>query len=389
MKQPPERADNRADDDEPDPMHEEPPSKSAYPNRTGPPEREIRAAALHRRVPVVDLHGDVPQNTWPRRRAGERSPLADDWVLRWWRGGVDVEGLTVGGDMPVSMDGRGRPDLRCREMIADADAEATASQSLAILRTSADLDTALADGAVGLLLHLEGCRPLMGSLSGLHELYELGIRSAQLTWNGGNELADGVGVADAGGLTALGREVVLEMQRLGVLVDISHLAPPGVEDVLELAERPVIASHANAAALTSHPRNLSDEHIRGIAATDGLVGLCFVPPFIGLPATVERLLDHADHIAALVGPDHLAIGPDYVEMALPTMLADMEGDSLYTAEGEGTPAWAQFPEGLERVETLPCFTAALLARGWSDDDVAGVLGANALRVLRDVLPRAM
>src|SRR5919201_324656 len=91
-----------------------------------------RAAALHEAVPVVDLHGDVPQNTWPRRRSGERAPLADDWVARWRRGGVDVEGLTVGGDMPVSMDGAGRPDLRCREMIADAAEEAAASESLAI-----------------------------------------------------------------------------------------------------------------------------------------------------------------------------------------------------------------------------------------------------------------
>jgi len=340
-------------------------------------------------VPVVDLHGDVPQNTWPRRRSGERSPLADDWVRRWRRGGVDVEGLTVGGDMPVSMDGDGRPDVRCREMIADAVEEAAATASLAILRTAADVDAALAAGAVGLLLHLEGCRPLMGEVSGLHELYELGIRSAQLTWNGGNELADGVGVPEPGGLTRLGREVVREMQRLGVLVDVSHLAPPGVADVLELAERPVVASHANAAALTPHPRNLSDAQIRGIAATGGVVGLCFVPPFIGLPATVERLLDHADHIAALVGAEHLAVGPDYVEMALPTMLADMRSDPMYAGAGAGLPDWAQFPEGLRRVETLQCFTEALLARGWSEDDAAKILGGNALRVLRDVLPHAM
>jgi membrane dipeptidase len=346
-----------------------------------------RAAELHASVPVVDLHGDVPQNTWPRRRAGEGSPLADDWLARWRRGGVDVEGLTVGGDMPVSMDGTGRPDLRCREMIVDAAEEAAASESLAIVRNIADLDAALEAGAIALLLHLEGCRPLMGVLAGLHELYELGIRSAQLTWNGGNEVADGVGVASPGGLTSLGREVVREMQRLGVVVDVSHLAPQGVREVLELAERPVIASHANAAALAPHPRNLSDEQIRGIAASAGLVGLCFVPPFIGAPPTIDRLLDHADHIAGLVGAEHVAIGPDYVEMALPTMLADMAGDTTYAGAGGGLPDWAVFPDGLQRVETLPVFTAALLARGWSEEDAAKVLGGNALRVLREVLPR--
>lgn len=345
-----------------------------------------RALELHATVPVVDLHGDVPQNTWPRRRANEARPLRDDWVHRWGRGGIDVEGLTVGGDMPVSMDGGGKPDLRCREMIGDAVEEAEASKSLAILRRAHDLDEALGEGRIGLLLHLEGCRPLMGSLAGLHSLFELGIRSAQLTWNGANELADGVGVQQPGGLTRLGRDAVREMQRIGVLVDVSHLAPGGVRDVLELAERPVVASHANAAALQPHPRNLTDDQIRGIAATGGVVGLCFVPTFIGPPATVDRLVDHADHMAALVGAEHLALGPDYVEMALPTMLADMSGDPLYADAGDGLPEWAVFPEGLQRVETLATLTAALLARGWSEDDVVKVVGGNALRVLRGVLP---
>jgi membrane dipeptidase len=345
-----------------------------------------RAFELHANVPVVELHGDVPQNTWPRRRGGEQAPLRDDWVLRWRRGGVDVEGLTVGGDMPVSMDGDGRPDVRCREMIADAVDEAEASDSLTIIRSAGDLDVARGEERIGLLLHLEGCRPLLGSLGGLHALFDLGIRSAQLTWNGGNELADGVGVPEPGGLTKLGREVVREMQRIGVLVDLSHLAPAGVRDVFELTDRPVVASHANAAALHPHPRNLTDEQIRGIAATGGVVGLCFVPTFIGPPATVERLVDHADHVAALVGADHLALGPDYVEMALPTMLADMRDDPLYADEGGGLPEWAVFPEGLQRVETIATLSAALLERGWSENDVTKVVGGNALRVLRSVLP---
>lgn len=349
-------------------------------------DRVADVAEFHQRVPVVALHGDVPQNTWPRRRAGEPAPLDTDWVGRWREGGVDVEGFTVGGDMLVSMDGAGRPDLRCREMIRDATQEAATSDSLAILRSVDDLESALAARRIGLLLHLEGCRPLMGSGAQLHELFELGIRSAQLTWNLANELADGVGVAAPAGLTRLGRDTVREMQRLGVLVDVSHLAPRGVEDVLALAQRPVVASHANAAALAPHPRNLGDDQIQGIAATGGVVGLCFVPPFIGLPATIDRLLDHADHIAELVGPDHLALGPDYVEMALPTMLADMGDDPLYAAVGAGPPEWTVFPDGLRRVETLPVFTGALLARGWSEQDAAAVLGGNALRVLHDVLP---
>ena len=138
------------------------------------------------------------------------------------------------------MDGAGRPDLRCREMIRDAAEETEASDSLAIVRSADDLAAALATRRIALLLHLEGCRPLTGSVAGLHQLFKLGIRSAQLTWNFGNELADGVGVASPGGLTELGRDAVREMQRLGVLVDVSHLAPRGVEDVLDVTERPAV-----------------------------------------------------------------------------------------------------------------------------------------------------
>jgi membrane dipeptidase len=344
------------------------------------------AAELHARVPVVELHGDVPLNTWPRRRAGERAPLADDWLGRWRAAGIRVEALTVGGDMPVSMDGNGRPDLRCRELVRDAVEEASACDALAVVRTRRDLDESLAAGRVALLLHLEGCRPLRGSVAGLHALFEQGIRSAQLTWNLGNELADGIGVQDPRGLTPAGRDVVRELHRLGLLVDVSHLARPGFDDVLALAEGPVVASHANAAALAPHPRNLADDQIRALAATGGVVGLCFFPPFVGTPATVPRLVDHAEHVAALVGVEHLALGPDYVEMALPAMLADMRGDPVYETRGERAPRWATFPEGLRRVETLPTLTTAFLDRGWSEDDVAAVLGGNALRVLRRVLP---
>jgi membrane dipeptidase len=218
-------------------------------------------------------------------------------------------------------------------------------------------------------------------------LHALGVRYLTLTHNVDVPWADSATDEPvAGGLTPFGREVVREMQRLGMLIDVAHLAPAGVRDVLELVEGPTVASHANAAAVHPHPRNLTDDQIRAIAATGGVVGLCFVPVFIGRPATVDRLIDHAEHIAGLVGVDCLALGPDYVEMALPTMLADMGADPLYAEEGEGTPAWAVFPEGLRRVETLPVLTAALLARGWSDEDVAKVLGGNALRVLRAVLP---
>jgi membrane dipeptidase len=366
-----------------------------------------RARALHAARPVVELHADVPLDTWRRRRGGEAAPLAADWLGRWREGGVDVSVITVGGDMPVSCDALGRPDLRAKEMIADTLAEEAACAELRVVRSAADLDAALAAGQLGLVLHLEGCAPLRGRLDLLHELHALGVRSVGLTWNPRNEVADGVGVTGPHGLTPFGRDVVRELGRLGIVIDVSHLAVPGFREVIELAEGPVVASHSNADAVYAHVRNITDQQARAIAATGGLVGLCFFPLFIGTPATLDRLLDHAEHLAALVGPAHLAVGPDYADGVIDAFMADMSGDAVYGAgpggaggaAGAGGPAgagadrpggavlpdWATYPEGLRRVETLPLFTAGLLGRGFTEDDAAAILGGNALRVLRAVL----
>ena len=366
-----------------------------------------RARSLHAAHAVVELHADVPLDLWRRRRAGEAAPLAADWLHRWREGGVAVAAITVGGDMPVSCDGLGRPDLRARELIADVLAEAAACPALRIIRSAADLAAAVtpaarAAGDLGLLLHLEGAKPLRGRLDLLHELHALGVRSLGLTWNPCNEVADGVGVASPRGLTAFGRDLVRELDRLGWLIDVSHLAAPGVEDVLALARGPVVASHSNADAVHSHVRNVTDGQARAIAATGGLVGLCFFPLFIGSPATVERLVDHVVHLAGLIGVEHLAVGPDYAEGVIEAFLADMSADPVYgggvsggdagagdgaaTATAPQLPDWATYPEGLRRVETLPVFTEALLARGFSEAETAAIMGGNALRVLRRVLP---
>lgn len=190
-----------------------------------------------------------------------------------------------------------------------------------------------------------------------------------------------------------------ELGRLRLLVDVSHLAPPGVLEVAELVEGPFVASHSNADAVHLHVRNLTDEQARLVAASGGLVGLCFFPLFIGTPPTLERLLDHAEHLAALIGVEHLAVGPDYAGGAIDAFVADMAGDTVYgagagaglgaAAGAPGAPAlpdWAVYPEGLRDVRTLPDFTAGLLRRGFGEDEAAAILGGNALRVLRAVLP---
>src|SRR5262245_15739941 len=282
-----------------------------------------RARELHRAHPVVEAHGDIPMDLWRRRRAGEAAPLRDDFLARLREGGVRFEFMTAGGDMPVTMDGEGRPDLRAREMIEDVVADVGSSDELRVIRSADDLDAVLAGDEVGIVLHFEGCRPLLGRPELAAAFHELGLRSAQLTWNYRNEVADGIGAESPHGLTSEGREVVAELDRLGCLLDVSHLAEAGFWELVELVEGPVVASHSNAAAIWAHPRNVTDEQARAIAASGGYVGICFFPAFIGPEPALEPLLDHVDHLVGAVGIDHLAVGPDYVDYVLDLMIADM------------------------------------------------------------------
>jgi membrane dipeptidase len=240
-----------------------------------------------------------------------------------------------------------------------------------------DIEQAKANGQVAGILSMEGAEGLEGDLGVLRMMYRLGVRWIGLTWNHRNQAADGLAeLRTGGGLTEFGVRLVQEMNRLGMIVDIAHLAPAGVRDVLATSEAPVVASHANAHALCPVPRNLSDEQLEDLAQTGGVVGVTYVPDFIRcgqetvpggdtapgtVPATLDMLLDHVDHIVQVIGIDHVGLGSDF--------------------DGFGDPP----PVGLEDVSCVPNVTAALLKRGYGADDVRKILGGNWLRVIRQVM----
>jgi membrane dipeptidase len=346
---------------------------------TPDPQLVAQAEAVHRRHPVVECHTDYALDVRRRRAAGETAPLAGDYLRRLRAGGVDVQVLAVGGDVPDAYDCADGPAACARLLINDARAEADASDELRIVLSATDLDEALAGGQVALVLHFEGLEPVLGDgLSGaipaLRAFHELGLRSVQLTWNGPNALADGVGVETPRRLGSTAQPLIRELEALGIVIDVAHLAEPAFWDLMGMTHRPVVCSHANAHALCDHRRNLTDAQIQAIAMSGGYVGVCFVGDFIDEhEPTVDRLIDHVDHIAALVGSECVAIGPDYVAFAPDLMIGPGQEGLLG-------------PEGLQRVETLPIFTAALLERGYSEEDAARILGGNALRVMRDLLP---
>jgi len=236
-------------------------------------------------------------------------------------------------------------------------------EALLLATTAADVEQAKAEGKVAGVLSLEGAEALEGDLAMLRTFYRLGLRALGLTWNWRNQAADGQGESrTGGGLTEFGVALVREANRLGLILDIAHLAPAGVRDVLELSEAPVVASHANARALCDHHRNLTDEQLAGIAASGGLVGVTYVPSFLAQEhqdASLEKVLDHIDYIVKTIGVDHVGLGSDF----------DGFGGVL---------------PGLEDVSHLPALTAGMVARGYSDEKVAQILGGNYLRVFRQV-----
>ncbi|HEY8496697.1 MAG TPA: dipeptidase [Limnochordales bacterium] len=318
--------------------------------------------SFHQQCFVVDAHCDTVLRLVNGGSLDDPEPAGHVDLPRLVAGGVDLQIFALWVD---ARQRRGGFTVRCLELLEAVEREVAAHPDrLQLILTRRDLEAARAAGKIGVLLSIEGGEALEGSLAALRAFYRLGVRALGLTWNGRNELADGCGDADSGGgLTAFGRRVVQEMNRLGMVVDVSHLSERGFWDVLEISQHPIIASHSNARAVCDHRRNLYDAQIRALAERGGVMGMNFCPEFLRSdgPATLDDVVRHIDHIVNLVGPDHVGLGSDF--------------DGI-----DSTPI------GLEDVSRLPALTEALLARGYDEASVAKILGGNFLRVFQSVLP---
>ncbi len=182
-----------------------------------------------------------------------------------------------------------------------------------ICESGPEITAAVESGRIALVLALEGAEPIGHSLAVLETFFRLGVRMASMTWNRRTMLADGIGEQDTGGrLTRLGVEAVQEMERLGLVLDVSHLSATGFWHVNEVATRPFVASHSSCRGLQDHPRNLSDDAIRAVAASGGFVALNGFGPFLAEVATIDSFVDHAAHAVDLVGAGHVALGLDFM-----------------------------------------------------------------------------
>ena len=216
------------------------------------------------------------------------------------------------------------------------------------------------------LLSIEGAEPFGRDPRLLRHFFRLGVRAVGLTWNSRNALADGIDEdASGGGLTQVGRKMIAEMNELGMLVDVSHLSEAGFWDVAEVCRGPFIASHSNAKAICSHRRNLSNEQLRAIAASGGMVGINLCPSFLAdtQKATVTDILRHIGHMLSVMGRGHIGLGCDF--------------------DGIG-----ELPEGISGVESLPLIAEAV-EKEFGSAVAAEIMGNDFVELLVKVLPERL
>jgi membrane dipeptidase len=329
---------------------------------------------LHRQALVVDTHCDtlkclLPQFTrlrdsmWKDRSKvgfGKRSKLGHIDLPRLKEGGIDLQVFAVSSERDPTP---AYPLRTAMEMIEAFYTECEKYPKLVQpVASHAEIIEANEVGKIAAMLSIEGADVLEGRLDMLRVYHRLGVRMVGLVHSLRNLLADGV--ADnrtKGGLSGFGIEVVEELNRLGMVVDVSHLSDAGFWDVMETSKDPVVASHSNARAICAHPRNMTDEMIKALADRGGVMGMNFAPDFIDkIKPSVETLVDHIDHIVDLVGPEHVGLGSDF----------------------DGIPST---PLGLEDASKMPAITEELVRREYSEDYIRLILGENHLRLLKEVI----
>lgn len=260
---------------------------------------------------IADLHLDVLTDAWMRRAVGDPDPVGDRHLPCLRAADIRVQVL------PAFVADEQVPELALRVTIAQLDlARREAQQSggaIRIVENRAELDEAIAAGAIAGVLALEGVDALGRDPGMIRSLHRLGVRIAGLTWNRSNAFADGLSDETGVGLTPLGRELLDEMAALGMALDLSHLSPFGCELALEQFGGMVLASHANADAVHHNPRNLADDVLAAIGERGGVIGLCATPAFTGPGDPAVQLARHHDHITRVAGPSSVAFGADFCD----------------------------------------------------------------------------
>jgi len=258
--------------------------------------------------------------------------------------------------------------------------------SLIHVTTVEDIYRAKREGKLGVGFHFQNSRPVEYDLRLLRVFHRLGVRVIQLTYNEKNPVGDGSTERTDSGLSMYGRKMVEEMNRLGIVVDCSHVGYKTTMEAMEFSKLPVMFSHSNAFGVYPSKRNIKDDQIKALARSGGVIGMNGFPGFVSKDSFVDKnrgpsldqLLDHVDYIAKLVGTDHIGLGLDYSQ-------SNPEDYKRWGYEPDTypMPPW-HYPTGIDEVSKLSSFTKGLKGRGYSDADVRKILGENFIRVFKAV-----
>ena len=258
------------------------------------------------------------------------------------------------------------------------------SSELMPVQIAHDIVIAKELGRVGVIAGFQGTEPIAEDLRWLSRYYRLGVRVIQLTYNFRNRVGAGCYEPDDGGLTPFGRDVVAEMNRLGMLIDLSHCGLETARDAIELSQQPVALTHANARAVCANLRNKTDEVLKAVAERGGVIGAAAFGPLLteSGQATLDDYVRMIDYLVNLVGIDHVGLGPDFMENLAPEVTAQVLNGLSADARQRfaNVPPTAQF----ESAAAFGNITAALLQRGYPRNAAEQLLGGNWLRLYRQV-----
>lgn len=321
---------------------------------------------------IFDGHCDIFTDVLRRRLCGETQVLAHSHLPKLRAGGIRGGCFVLWVDPPFTDD----PAARMAQLLSAVAAEMAECNEAALVTSATEIESVAATERFPILLGVEGLSAIGENVDAIDRLHAFGARHAMLTWNEANALATGAKADPSRGLTELGRRALARLENLHMLVDVSHLNDRSFWDVLAAVHGPIVASHSNARALAEHPRDLTDDQLRAIAETGGLVGLNANKNLVSPdPAqqTVDQFVRHAVHIAELIGVRHLAFGFDFNEY-----LAD---DATTSYNDGGNP---NVP-GLEDARHTPAFIEALRRAGFSERELAQISWQNWLRVIGEVV----
>lgn len=330
-------------------------------------------------MPTADCHNDLLLGCLHQRERGVRDPFGDFWLGQLRQGGVVLQVLPVYIEEQFVGEGALRRSLMLLEeahRIQDAHPD-----DIAICTSRGDIEAAISSGRIACLLALEGAEGVGRDLDVLSTYFRVGVRMVAMTWNRRTMMADGIGERDTGGrLTGLGVEAVAEMERLGIVVDVSHLSEAGFWHVQEVSTRPFVASHSSCRSLQDHPRNLTDTQIVAIGQSGGFVALNAFGPFLSDEPTPMSLVDHARHASSLIGSDHVALGMDFM-WDLMRQMDPILGGALVKVDD------IPFPDGLRRPSDLSLI-AECLDEGLGPEAASHVTHETLIRHLTYLLPGA-